>query len=58
MHLYTNIMCERCNSLKNMLNIYITIAISHINIHIDISIHVIDIHLMSEQNKKRICKTI
>ena len=58
MHLYTNITCERCNTLKNMLNIYITVAFSHIYIHIDMSIHVIDIHLMSEKNQKRICKTI
>ena len=57
MHLYTNITCEICNTLKNMLKIYITISFSHINIHIYISIHVIDIHLMSEI-KKRICKTI
>ena len=52
MHLYTNIMCERCNTLKNMLNRYITISFSHINIHIDILIHVIYIHLMSDKKPK------
>ena len=52
MHLYTNIKCEICNKLKNMLKIYITISFSHTNIYIDISIHVIDIHLKSEKKPK------